>query len=297
MRVTAAFLLLTTALGGVSAHPSAHRHEHQHTKLAAAELTVVADSQPIPQPVDSSPIEIRAPAPMKFLKGSKPKKATPTPTPTPTPLPQTAAASAYQPFCGGKTKRATLGQIAYAGNTGVPGNWGCNIMQIDASISGLYDYTAKFSAPTGAYTCVCFNKIGPSGLIDGFWNSALQFTVAKGGSQWIAFDKNSQGGCACGPGSGAVPKTSWGQWAGTWLEFDWGNTSNGGNSGADASVLVAGAGGLPYYGMSVAANGKMCSWVKSNGQNHEAYMPGDEDKDGVGCKGYYKGSLDIVLGD
>jgi hypothetical protein len=172
------------------------------------------------------------------------------------------------------------------------------MMLIDASIASLYDYTAKFTAPGGStpWSCACFNKIGPTGLIDGFWHTAISFTLQPSAAQYVAFDANSQGGCACGPG-GSPPKTSYGQWAGTWLEFDMGNSANGGNSGADASVLVAGAAGLPYYGMSVAANGNVCSWVKSTGANFAAYLPGMEDADGVGCKGYFKAKLDVVLGD
>jgi hypothetical protein len=82
------------------------------------------------------------------------------------------------------------------------------------------------------------------------------------------------------------------------MEFDAGSNRNADNSGSDVSVLVAGASKMPYVGMSIKDPlGRQCSWVKSNGQNHAAYMPGMEDLDGVGCTGYYKGMLHVKVGD
>lgn len=293
MKLSTSLLVLATALGLSSAHPHLHSHVHLHEKRAL--LTHVSPSSDAPAVAAGPVLEGRA---RRFLKSGK-KKPAAAPAPPVVAIPTPTPAAAFKPFCGGAaSKRATAEQIAYKGNTGTAGNWGCNMMLIDGGAASLYDYTAKFSSVggSGTWSCACFNKIGPTNLIDGFWHSAVSFTLAPGAVQHVAFDSNSQGGCACGPG-GSPPKTSWGQFAGTWLEFDMGNTANGGNSGADASVLVAGSNGLPYYGMSVAANGNVCSWVKSDGRNMEAYMPGMEDLDGVGCKGYYKNHLDVILGD
>ncbi|KAF6800990.1 Allergen Asp f 4 [Colletotrichum sojae] len=263
---------LSAALAGVSAHPShGHQHAHERRTVDERDLTFIKNKAPEASPVSSA----------AAAASSTPAKAT----------------GEYVPFCNGKTtKRATIQQIAYSGNTGSEDDWGCNMQIVDDSILDLYNYTTTFTSSQDSYTCSCFNKIGPKGLIDGCWFAALTFTVKEGEEKHVAFDKDSQGSCACGPGS-EVPKTFIGQFAGTWLEWDWGSTPNGGNSGADASVLVAGATGMKYYGMKVSANGKTCSWVKSDGSNEGAYMPGMEDLDGIGCKGYYNAHLDVVLGD
>ncbi|OHF03158.1 hypothetical protein CORC01_01542 [Colletotrichum orchidophilum] len=271
-------VVLAAALTGVSAHPSAHNHQkfHERRTVDAVEerdLTFFKNILPTPTPSSTSSAVVAA-----------------------TPLPSTAGGE-YVPFCSGsKSKRATIAEIAYAGNTGSEDDWGCNMQIVnDASVS-LYNYTATFTASDADYIGSCFNKIGPKGLIDGCWFAAITFSIKKGQSKNVAFDKNTQGSCAFGPGT-TVPKTPIGQFAGTWLEFDWASTPNGGNSGADASVLVAGSQGMPYYGMKVAANGKTCSWLKSDGTNEGAYMPGMEALDGVGCKGYYTAHLNVTLGD
>ncbi|TDZ24869.1 Allergen Asp f 4 [Colletotrichum orbiculare MAFF 240422] len=272
MQLTSAVVLLSAAIGA-SAHPSAHGHQHAHQQRD-----------------------------LQFYKNVLPADPTPTTSSSAAPAATSKAASSsssgeYVPFCNGsKSKRATLSQIAYSGNTGSEDSWGCNMQIVDESILDLYNYTTTFTSSKDTYSCSCFNKIGPKGLIDGCWFAALTFQVKEGQEKHVAFDADSQGSCACGPGT-EVPKTFIGQFAGTWLEFDWGSTPNGGNSGADASVLVAGATGMKYYGMKVAANGKTCSWLKSDGSNEGAYMPGMEAEDGVGCKGYYDGHLDVTLGD
>ncbi|WQF81225.1 Putative allergen Asp f 4 [Colletotrichum destructivum] len=278
MQLTNALVVLSAALTGVSAHPSAHGHQRFHERRS----------------VDA--VEERD---ITFIKNKAPEATPTSSTPAATPSASKAPTGEYVPFCSGKktaNKRATLAQIAYSGNTGTEDDWGCNMQIIDESIKSLYNYTTTFTASDSDYTCSCFNKIGPKGLIDGCWFAAVTFTVKEGQSKHLAFDTDSQGSCACGPGK-EVPKTFIGQFAGTWLEFDWGSVANSGNSGADASVLVAGAQSLPYYGMKVVANDKLCSWVKSDGTNWEAYMPGMEAADGVGCKGYYTGHLDVTLGD
>ncbi|KAF9876151.1 hypothetical protein CkaCkLH20_06597 [Colletotrichum karsti] len=276
MQLTNTIVALSAALSaGVSAHPSLHGHQRFHERRT------------------------EEPRDLTFFKNILPQQsssATPTATAAATPSATGGATGEYVPFCSGKTKRATIQQIAYSGNTGTEDSWGCNMQIVDDSIKSLYNYTTTFTSSKDTYSCSCFNKIGPKGLIDGAWFAALTFTVKEGQSKNVAFEADSQGSCACGPGS-EVPKTFIGQFAGTWLEFDWGSTPNGGNSGADASVLVAGASNMAYYGMKVAANGKTCSWVKSDGSNEGAYMPGMEAEDGVGCKGYYNAHLDVTLGD
>ncbi|KAM0561290.1 hypothetical protein ACHAPJ_003169 [Fusarium lateritium] len=194
-----------------------------------------------------------------------------------------SGSSGYKAFCGGKkAKRATLEDIAATGNTGVEGDFGCNIMTVDSDVADKYDYVTTFkNAASVEKNCVCFNKIGPKGLIDGFWknNQALTFTVPASGSQDVAFDEDSQGGCVCAGGD--IPTTSIGQWAGTWLEFDFGSKRNKGWSGADASCLVSAANKEKIPGLRVCGH-NTCSTINPGGTGKNAYLAGMEDEDGVG---------------
>ncbi|KAL2753554.1 hypothetical protein ACRALDRAFT_1065197 [Sodiomyces alcalophilus JCM 7366] len=308
MHFSAALLAVTAALGGVAAHPSRHNHAHLHAKkdLEARQIEFKKAGRPQPSP---EPVRIAA-EPTTTSKAARPTtSAAPPPassSSSSSSQPSTGGGQGFVPFCGSDStraarnsnKRATYDEIMYKGNTGSPGQWGCNMKIIDKADAHAYKYVSKFVSTGKKYTCACFNKVGPNELLDGFWYSAVEFSVEKAGQDdvYMAFDSDSQGGCACGPG-GEVPRTHLGQLSGTWFEWDWGSTPNGGNSGADVSVLVAGAMGLPYYGMSIAANGKVCSWVKSDGSNEDAYMPGMEDLDGIGCKGYHEAVLEVLLGD
>lgn len=289
MHLPSAAVLFATALSGVAAHPSmGHRHANLHRAVEARSN--------------------------KFIKFDPPAESTPTPTPTPTPSSsddddddsyeeEDKPSGEKQDFCSGKKKRATTYDIAYAGNLGAEGDWGCNIMEVDCGITDLYDYYAEFSAAGGdTYSCSAFNKIGPEGKIDGFWHSALDFQVKKGGKVCIAFDKDSQGGIACGKGSDGPPKTSNGQLAGTWCEFDFGSGKNGAQSGADVSTIVADTQGGKdgIIAMSIDAPGKgTCSHLslENPGDSFEVYRGGMEDEDGVGCKGYSKGGITVTLGE
>ena len=192
-----------------------------------------------------------------------------------------SGASGYIPFCSGQ-KRATPEQIAYKGNVGVPGNYGCNMMLVPEAVADSYPYTIKFiNVGDGAERCECWNKIGPDGRNNGFFsgNQALSFDVAAAGEQHVAFDSNTQGGCACN--QGAVPLTPFGQFASTWVEFDFENASNNGHSGADASCLVAAYYDLTIPGLKVC-DSRDCSIVNPGGTGTNAYLAGMEHLDGVG---------------
>ncbi|KKA30938.1 hypothetical protein TD95_004331 [Thielaviopsis punctulata] len=208
-----------------------------------------------------------------------------------------SATGVAKEFCSSSKKRATLANIEYKGNTGTSDDWGCNIMEIDCSTLTLYDYTAKVSTTGGSYTCAHWNKIGPDGSVDGFWYSALTFSISGDETKCFAFEANTQGGMSCSAGS-EVSKTSFGQYAGTWAEYDFGSQVNSGNSGSDVSVLVAEAYDLEYIGMSIKnPSGTLCSSITSTGDAFQAYVKGMEADDGVGCTGYFKGMLTIALGD
>lgn len=291
MQLSSALLLAAAAISSVAAHPSpvAHRHARFHDK------------------------NIEARGDSKFVKNVKPATTAVQSTPEPTTAAASTAAAATpssssssggkKTFCSGSSnsKRATSYDIAYKGNTGTTDDWGCNIMEVDCGTIDLYDYTAKFTSTGGdtTYACSAFNKIGPTGLIDGFWFSALDFSVSSGKALCLAFDKNSQGGVACGAGS--VPKSSIGQLAGTWLEFDAGSTKNDDQSGSDVSIIVAENFGMTdWISMKIDAPGKgTCSKLsKANpASNVAVYRAGMEDEDGVGCTGYSKGTIFVTLGE
>lgn len=283
MKVSSSVVILAAALG-VSAHPSGHAHQRAHGRrdfvVANKPVTVTEyATQVVGQAAPTAPAQVNQAA---YEAPASSKEAA-------APATSSAAESGsdsgagYKEFCGGKkSKRATVEQIAYKGNTGTSDDYGCNIMAVDSSVADEYKYTATFkNAGSKAQQCVCFNKIGPDGGINGFWkgNQAITFNLAGKGSQVIAFDENSQGGCACGVGS--VPTTAIGQFASTWLEFDFGNESNKKWSGADASCLVSAAENLDIPGLQVCGHGT-CSTIYPGGTGENAYLGGMEDLDGIG---------------
>ncbi|KAM3515941.1 hypothetical protein MY11210_000481 [Beauveria gryllotalpidicola] len=254
-----ATIVLAAAMGA-SAHPSRHAHHNAHRSVVGREFVMAQ------RPAPASP---EAPAPAAT-------------TVAPSPSASSSSGSGAKAFCSGNKKRATLAQIAYVGNTGTAGNPGCNIMEIDSSAVSAYDYTMKFVNNGGSdEACVCWNKYGPDGGINGFFknNEALDFKLPANGQAYVAVDGNSQIGCACG--APEVPTTSFGQFASTWVEADFGNESNNKWSGFDASALVSAKYGLPIPALKVCGQ-DVCSTVYAGGQGDNAYLGGMEDLDGVG---------------
>lgn len=146
-----------------------------------------------------------------------------------------------------------------------------------------YQYTATFENKKGQdQECAVWLKYGPDGAIDGFFKGkeAFKFTLPAGGKKVLAAEANSQGGAACGVGG--VPTTQWGQFAGTWLEFDFANLSNKGYSGADASSLAAADANMAVAAMSVCADGQPCSIIHDGGSGENAYTKGTNAEDGIG---------------
>ncbi|KAF4982053.1 hypothetical protein FZEAL_2240 [Fusarium zealandicum] len=283
MKFSSSAILLAAAMG-VSAHPSGHAHMHaQRRDFVVANKPVVVTkyathvvAQAAPTGVDDVVDAIKTPftKPEPTESARKPKHSKPS---------SSAGSAVYQDFCAGnKAKRATIEEIAYKGNTGSPDDFGCNMMVVDASVADDYQYIITFdNADSKDQECVCFNKIGPDGGINGFWsgNEAIKFTLPGKGSKVVAFDDNTQGGCACG--SGSVPLTPIGQFASTWVEFDFGNESNDKWSGADASCLVAAAESLDIPGLKVCGH-NTCSTIYPGGTGENAYLGGMEAEDGVG---------------
>lgn len=263
MKLLATLSILATAYG-VSAHAGGHRH--------GSKLRLLSGKHSSLQPYHTASPIVATPAVDKRL-------ATPTPL-----VPRDVGVSTWTPFCSQpqSEKRASTEAIAYKGNVGTAGNYGCNLMLIQSDIAGAYDHTVRFNNPgNDSQHCVCWLKIGPDGGINGFFqgNQALEFDLAANGGQTLAIDADTQGGCACGVGG--VPVTTYGQFASTWLEFDMANASNGGWSGADASSLVSAANGLDIPGLQVCGHGT-CSTICPGGTGINAYVGGMEAEDGVG---------------
>ncbi|KAH7241876.1 hypothetical protein BKA59DRAFT_216354 [Fusarium tricinctum] len=303
MKFSSSAVVLAAALG-VSAHPSGHAHQRAHAQrdfvvankpvtiteyatqvvqAAAATAPAAVPEAAVPEP--AAP-KYEAPAVPKAEATSGPSAASPSAGKT-NKGKKHSSGSGYKPFCGGKkTKRATLEDIAATGNVGVEGDYGCNMMTIDSNVASKYDYVVTFkNSHSTEKTCVCWNKIGPLGKIDGFFkkNAALTFTVSAKGSQDVAFDEDSQGGCACA--TGEVPTTKSDLWAGSWLEYDFGSARNAGWSGADASCLVSAKEQLDIPGLRVCGHDK-CSTINPGGTGDNAYLAGMEAEDGVGLNIY-----------
>lgn len=177
--------------------------------------------------------------------------------------------------------------ISYVGNVGNP--WGSNIITIDASLADQYKYTIKFVGSSNmgqAYRVVAWNKIGPDGGLNGWYgNSAVSFSLAPGGVQYVAFDEDSQGGFGAAPG-GSLPKDQFGGYDCTWGEFDFGSSINSGWSGFDVSMIQAQAAGAHVQGMSICdvTNGSgVCSSITTNaGRVTNAYTQANAGVGGIG---------------
>lgn len=264
-------LLVAASILGASAHPSGHAHLHRSAHQQRGFVKAIHSKVHQPAPTTAA-------SPVATTTEAAPSSD------------GTGAPAVFKEFCSGLGKRATLADIASKGNTGVEGNWGCNMMTIEDSIADQYKYTTKFTnVDNEDYEVVCFNKIGPTGLIDGFWHAGLTFNVAPGETQYVAFDDNTQGGCAFGPGT--VPKTTWGEYAGTWIEFDFGSERNNFWSGADCSSLVAASEpGQPIFGCHLCDDeDKVCSTIFTGGAGVNAFIAGTAELDGLG--------LNIPAGD
>jgi hypothetical protein len=259
-------LLAAASILGASAHPSGHAHLHRSAHAHADKrgfYKAIHSKVPVPATTTTA--------------------AAAASTSTAVASPAATSSAVKKEFCAGLAKRATAADIASTGNIGVEGHWGCNMMTVDDSIASEYQYTTKFTnVDSEEYQVVCFNKIGPTGLIDGFWHAGLTFTVAAGESQDVAFDSNTQGGCAFAPGE--VPKTTWGEYAGTWIEFDFGSERNNYWSGADCSSLVAASeDGQPIYGCNLCTEDKStCSTIYPGGAGVNSFIAGTAALDGLG---------------
>ncbi|KAI2791713.1 Allergen [Penicillium oxalicum] len=100
---------------------------------------------------------------------------------------------------GGTTNSSGYG-VKYIGNVGDP--YGSNIIEVSESTANQYKYVLRFEGPVGGerWTVVIWNKIGPDGLLSGWYGQACRKFILKSGQfRYIAIDENSQGGWAAAP--------------------------------------------------------------------------------------------------
>lgn len=270
------FLLLAGVLGA-AAHPSGHAHLHRsaHAKRDAETVHVKnVHNKPIPKPT---------------TQAAAPTSAAAAPAATPSKGSQSAESTDFIAFCGGtssKSKRVTYEQIMYTGNTGTKSGcpWNSNMMVVPNSIADKYQYVQKYTnVASQPYQVICANKMGADGQLTGMFKvdgqQQLIFTLQPGETKTVVSDTNTQGVCAFA--ANEVPRTTHGQYAGVWAEFDFANTSNNGWSGADCSSLVAQAYDMDVPGCRMS-HGGIDSTILPGGHGTNAYTKGMEALDGIG---------------
>jgi hypothetical protein len=194
-----------------------------------------------------------------------------------------------------KSKRATDAEISYTGNVGSP--YGCNQMLVSSTVADKYDYTVKFTGQnTADWKVVCWNKIGPDGELDGWYGNAVtEFTLGAGETQYVAFDADSQGGCAAAEGT-SIPTDTYGGYASTWFEFDFADTANSGWSGADISSIQAQAAGLTVQGMQACFSGTCSTITEGCATVDNAFDEAAEYEDGLGINtDATQVSIDVIV--
>ena len=271
------FLLLAGVLGA-AAHPSGHAHMHRsaHAKRDAPVYVKNVHNKPIPKPTTTAQPEPTT-------------SAAPKPAPTIPATNESSESSEFKAFCGSsssKAKRVTYDQIMYTGNTGTGSGcpWNSNLMEVPNGAADKYKYVQKYTnAASVPYQVICGNKMGADGQLTGMFKVAGQnqliFTLQPGETKTVAADSNTQGVCAFAPNE--VPRTTHGQYAGVWAEFDFENASNNGWSGADCSSLVAQAYNMDVPGCRMS-HGGIDSTILAGGHGTNAYTKGMEALDGIG---------------
>lgn len=182
------------------------------------------------------------------------------------------------------TTNTTGKGVNYIGNVGEP--YGSNIIEVPEKKANQYKYVLRFEGPAAgeSWTVVIWNKIGPDGLLSGWYGHACrEFILEPGQFRYIAIDENSQGGWAAAPGK-SIPVDSHGGYASTWGEFDFGSVINSGWSGFDVSAIAAQNAGLPVQGMKICdVLTGVCSFItKDAALIHNAYISSLAEIGGIG---------------
>jgi hypothetical protein len=270
-------LLMALSAGMALAHLRGHERRHQHqqrnpqVKERGDMVTAVIDGK-----TDTWENNYSGGAQTPTPASSTPASSTPASAPT-TP-PSTCGGTGF----GQRTPSSGSGDT-YKGNVGSP--YGCNIIEISEGDLNNYQYVVQVNGCSGQpYTIVVWNTYGPDGKMDGSFGNAIHtITIGAGEVKYLAMDEDTQGGL-CGAPGGSVPKNSFGQYAATWLEFGFGDCSNGNWSGFDVSVITAQNAGLPVQGMKACQKGtSTCSTVTEGAsQVTNAYTKNQTDIGGIG---------------
>ena len=147
-----------------------------------------------------------------------------------------AGASNSRTTFGSPVSSSGSGGDSYVGNYGEP--YGANIIKVDSPAG--YDFTATFvNTQSTTITVNCWNKVGSdlqplSGSALAPKDTALTFALPAGASQIVAFQENSQVGCA--QATSAIAES--GAFATTWFEGNFCSTG----SGYDVSAIMNPAG-------------------------------------------------------
>lgn len=184
----------------------------------------------------------------------------------------------------GQSTNSSGSGVSYTGNVGSP--YGSNIISVEASEASNYKYVVEFSGSNSEdWYVVIWNKIGTDGKMDGWYGNAChEFSIGAGETKYYAFDVDSQGGWAAAKGS-SIPTDSYGGYAATWGEFDFGSTTNSGWSGFDVSAIQAQNAGLTVQGMKICSvhEDNTCSSITSGlGTVSNAYTSALATEDGIG---------------
>ncbi|KAI9370438.1 hypothetical protein BJX61DRAFT_91168 [Aspergillus egyptiacus] len=184
---------------------------------------------------------------------------------------------------GGQTAANFLKYIDYKGNVGNP--WGSNIIEVAPEKACQYKYVVRFEGPrSGTWTVVFWNKMGPDGLLTGWYgNSALKLTINPGETKYVAFDEDSQGAWGAAKGN-ELPTDAFGGYSCTWGEFDFGSKKNNDWSGWDVSAIQVQFANQPVQGMKICDyKNEGCSFVTNLATKLvNAYSKFEEGVDGIG---------------
>ncbi|KAJ5132267.1 hypothetical protein N7448_006425 [Penicillium atrosanguineum] len=184
-------------------------------------------------------------------------------------------------FGGTNYKIEVLG-IEWTGNTGIP--WGSNIIEVDEADASKYQFVARFEgSENNDWTVIFWNKKGPNGLMDGFFNpnKALSMTLSPGEIKYVAFDEESTGGWAAFEGDD-TPLSEYGSYAATWGEFTMRGRPN--FASWDVSCIQAQNAGKSIQGMKICTHdGQGCSSMGNGASGvNNAYTSAETDINGIG---------------
>lgn len=183
----------------------------------------------------------------------------------------------------GHTTKSESSGDTYKGNVGNP--YCSNIQIVKAASASNYKYLVQFRGDNADdWIVTLWNKYGRDGKMDGWYQRGCKsFTLRPGGTVYVAFDEDSQGGWAAAKGS-TIPTNEYGSYASTWGEYDFGSTINFGWSGFDVSAIQAQDADLTIQGMKLCdAIRSKCSLITRDGAVvSNAYVSSNSAVGGIG---------------